>query len=108
MAVYNELRPGFLEGVYHEAMEIELRERSIPFASYVPLTITYMGQKLNKHYVADIVAYDQIVVELKALNRLTSIEEAQLLNFLKVTGYRLGLLINFGRQPDLEWKRMIK
>ncbi len=108
MAVYNELGPGFLEAVYHEAMEIEMRLRGIPFQSYVLLTITYKGQLLKKRYEADIIAHQKLVVELKAIKQLTSADQAQLLNYLKVTGYRVGLLINFGGHPDLEWKRMVK
>jgi len=108
MAVYNELGPGFLEAVYHEAMEIEMRLRGIPFQSYVPLTITYKGQLLKKRYEADIIAHQKLVVELKAIKQLTSANQAQLLNYLKATGYRVGLLINFGGHPDLEWKRMVK
>jgi len=108
MAVYNELGPGFLEAVYHEAMEIELARRNIPFESHAPLTVRYKDVILHKRYEADIVAYGQIVVELKALARLTSTEQAQLINYLKVTGHRVGLLINFGHPRDLEWKRMVK
>lgn len=108
MTVYNELGPGFLEAVYHEAMEIELRQRKILFGSRVPLVIMYKGQQLQKQYEADIIAYGQIVVELKAIQRLTGVEQAQLLNYLKATGFRVGLLFNFGSHPDLEWKRMVK
>ena len=108
MAVHNELGSGVLEGVYHEALEIELRQREIPFESYVPLTIVYKGQLLRKQYEADVIAYRQMVVELKALQRLSSVEQAQLLNYLKVTGFRVGLLINFGSHPNLEWQRMVR
>ncbi|MBP7963455.1 MAG: GxxExxY protein [Caldilineaceae bacterium] len=108
MAVYNELGPGFLEAVYHEALEIELRLREIPFASHAPLTVSYKGVRLAKHYEADVIAYGQVVVELKALSRLTTTEQAQLLNYLKATGHRVGVLINFGHPDDLQWKRMIK
>ncbi len=108
MAVYNELGPGFLEAVYHEALEIELRLREIPFVSHAPLTVSYKGVRLAKHYEADVIAYGQVVVELKALSRLTTTEQAQLLNYLKATGHRVGVLINFGHPDDLQWKRMIK
>ena len=108
MAVYNELGPGFLEAVYHEALELELGWRRIPFATRVPLTVTYKDTVLNKRYEADLIAYGQIVVELKALAQMTSVEQAQLLNYLKVTGYRVGVLINFGHASELQWKRMVK
>ena len=107
MEVHSVLGPGFLEAVYHEAMEIELRERGIPFESHKKLRILYKGHLLEKEYEADMVCYGQIVVELKALDRLTSREEAQLLNYLKATDLRVGLLINFGSTGKLEWKRFI-
>lgn len=108
MSVYNELGPGFLEAVYHEALEVELSHRGVPFQSRVPLLITYKGQVLRKQYEADIIAYGQLVVELKALVRLTDREQAQMLNYLKATGHRVGVLINFGSHPNLEWKRLVK
>jgi GxxExxY protein len=108
MEVYNTLGPGFLEAVYQEAFEIELTERDIPFESQQELLILYKGRQLRKTYLADIVAFGKIIVELKALDCLTSREEAQLLNYLKATGLELGVLINFGAAGKLEWKRMIK
>ena len=108
MEVYNELGPGFLEAVYHEAMEIELSRRDIPHHSRVKLQINYKGQILRKEYEADMVTHGQLLVELKALNHLSSQEDAQLLNYLKATGYRVGMLINFGHPSKLEWKRLVK
>lgn len=105
--VHKELGFGFLEAVYQEAMELELRQRSVPFDAQVPLTILYKGLRLKKEYVADLVCYGQIIVELKALDRLSGREESQLLNYLKATSFRLGLLINFGNSPKLQWKRFI-
>ncbi len=107
MEVYNTLGPGFLEPVYQEALEIELAERRIPFKSQQELRISYKGRRLRKTYIADFVVYDKIIVEIKALNRLTSREEAQLLNYLKATGMQVGVLINFGSANRLEWKRMV-
>jgi GxxExxY protein len=72
------------------------------------LVVTYKGQRLKSRYEADIVAYDQLVVELKALKRLSSREQAQLLHYLKATGMRVGLLVNFGHPDELQWHRMIK
>jgi GxxExxY protein len=106
--VHKELGFGFLEAVYQEAMGIELRHRNIPFEPQRPLNILYKGQRLEKEYVADLICYDQIIVELKALDQLSGREEAQLLNYLKPTRLRLGLLINFGSSSKLEWKRFVR
>ena len=108
MEVHNQIGTGFLEAVYHEALEIEERLRSIPYESHKKLQIVYKGQTLNKEYEADQICYEQIVVEIKAIDRLTSREEAQLLNYLKATGLRVGLLINFGSGAKLEWKRLVR
>src|SRR5688572_17179259 len=83
--VHKELGPGFLEGVYQEAFEIELTARKIPFVCQKPLQILYKGQALQKDYVADVICYDKVLVELKALDRLSGKEEAQVLNYLKAT-----------------------
>jgi GxxExxY protein len=106
--VHRELGPGFLEPVYQEAIEIELQERAIPFHAQQALTIRYKEQTLVKQYVPDLVCYDQIIVELKALNHLSGTEESQLLNYLKASGLRVGLLMNFGSQGKLEWKRFVR
>ena len=106
--VYNELGPGFWEAVYHEAMEIETAARGIPFASRSRLQITCKRRLLKKEYEADMVTHNQLVVEFKALERLSSREDAQLLNYLKATGHRVGLLINFDHPSKLEWKRLVK
>jgi GxxExxY protein len=105
--VHRELGPGFLEAVYQEAMEIELATRSVPFSAQLPLQIQYKGKPLEKEYIADLLCYDQIIVELKALDKLTGKEQAQVLNYLKATACRVGLLINFGSAGKLEWKRFI-
>src|SRR5262245_57375154 len=94
--VHRELGHGFLEPVYQEAMEIELRDRGVPFEAQKSLFIRYKGRPLKKEYVADLICYGQIIVELKALEQLSGKEEAQILNYLKATGLRVGLLINFG------------
>ncbi|MBK9713629.1 MAG: GxxExxY protein [Kouleothrix sp.] len=105
--VYNTLGPGFLEGVYQEALELELSARQIPFEAQKELSIVYKGQLLKKKYIPDFLALEQVIVEIKALDRLTGREEAQLLNYLKATGLSVGLLINFGSAGKLEWKRMV-
>jgi len=106
--VHRELGPGFLEAVYQEALEIELTYRELPFVSQPLLPVYYKKQRLRQEYRADLVCYEQIIVELKALDRLSGKEQAQLLNYLKATGRRVGLLINFGSSGKLEWKRMVK
>ena len=108
MEVHKVLGFGFLEPVYQEAMEVELHLRSIPFAAQVPLTILYKTQELKKQYIADLVCYGQIIVELKALERLSGREEAQLLNYHKATSFPVGLLMNFGGSTKLEWKRFVR
>ena len=105
--VHKELGFGFLEAVYQEAMEIELKKRDIPYEAQMPLSITYKGNLLKKGYMADFICYGQIIVELKALEHLSGREEGQLLNYLKASAFRVGLLINFGNSPKLEWKRFI-
>ena len=106
--VHQELGHGFLEAVYHEAVQIELTQRNIPFEAQRSLRIRYKDQMLKKEYVADFICYGKIIAELKALDELTGKEESQLLNYLKATGLRVGLLINFGSFGKLEWKRYIK
>ena len=106
MEVHNQLGCGFFEAVYQEALEVELKVRQIPFETSKLLQIQYKGAFLNKGYIADLVAYDKIIIELKAIETLTEKDEAQLLNYLKATGLELGLLINFGGSK-LEWKRRI-
>jgi len=107
MEVYNELGNGFLEAVYQEAYEIELKERAILFDSQKPLPIYYKTRKLKKEYKADVVAFGKIIIELKSQESLTKNDEAQLLNYLNATKFQVGVLINFGSQNNLEWKRMI-
>lgn len=107
MEVYNVLGSGFLEAVYQEALEHELALKDIPFQSQVLLKIRYKGKLLEQVYKADLVLEDKIVVELKAIDKIGRIEEAQIINYLKATGYQLGVLINFGAKDDLEWKRII-
>src|SRR5215468_471058 len=107
MEVHSELGPGFLEAVYQEALEMELSSRRIPFEAQKPLTISYKGRPLKKEYVADVICYGQIIVELKAMDRLTGKEESQILNYLKATGFKVGILINFGSHGKLEWRKFV-
>ena len=105
--VHRHLGSGFLEAIYQEALQIELASCSIPFKPQKELQVFYKGQLLQKEYFADFVCYEKIIVEIKALNHLSGLEESQLINYLKVSGLRLGLLINFGSVGKLEWKRLI-
>lgn len=108
MAVYNELGWGFLEAVYQEALEIELRERGIPFESQKELRILYKGRPLKKTYTCDLLCYGTIIVELKSQAKLANPDRGQLLNYLKSTGQQLGLLLNFGNHEQLEWERWVR
>ena len=105
--VHKELGCGFLEAVYQEALELEFQFRKIPHAREAKLNIYYKENLLNKHYEADFICFDKIVIELKALSGLTSDHESQMLNYLKATNFKVGVLINFGKQ-SLEYKRMVK
>ena len=99
MEVQNEMGEGFLELVYHDALNVELGLRSIPFETEKPIAITYKGQPLDRSYKADLVCYGNIVVELKSVEVLKAEHTAQLLNYLKATGMPMGVLINFGEKP---------
>jgi GxxExxY protein len=107
LEVYYKLGRGFLEPVYQEAMELELNQRCIPFEAKKELFIRYKDHLLKKTYEPDFVCFGQVVVELKALDRLSSKEESQLLNYMRATSSRVGLLINFGSAIRLEWKRYV-
>lgn len=99
MEVQNELGCGFAELVYHEALNIELKLRNIPYETEKLIRITYKGYLLERTYKADLVCYDNIVVELKAVDKLKTEHTSQLLNYLKATNLPLGILINFGEKP---------
>ena len=93
--VHKALGPGLLEKVYQEALEKELKLQGIPFEREKSFTIMYKGEALEQKYVADFVCYDKIVVELKAVEELLPVHKAQVINYLALTGYKLGLLVNF-------------
>jgi len=94
MAVHNELGCGFLESVYQEALEMELKAQDIPFEREKEFDIYYRGVKLSKTFVADFVCYDKIIVELKAVDTILPEFEAQTLNYMKITKYKLGIIAN--------------
>lgn len=104
--VHKELGSGFLEAVYQEALAVELTKCGIPFERESELNISYKGINLNKKYIADFICYQKILLELKALSVLTSEHESQVLNYLKATGLKLGLLVNFGNK-SLQSKRVL-
>lgn len=106
MDVHNELGNGFLEPVYQEAFEMLLKQHGIPYTREQRLPIYFRGQKLAKEYIADFICYGKIIIELKAVSSLSAIHEAQLLNYLKATNMKLGLLINFG-ESSLKYRRII-
>ena len=107
MEVHSNLGSGFLEAVYQEAFAIELEKRNIQFKQEEKLKIKYKDQVLSKYYEADFICYDKIIVETKAIKELSGIDEAQVINYLKATGLKIGLLINFGAE-SLEHKRLLR
>jgi GxxExxY protein len=106
MEVHRELGRGFLEAPYCEALAIELTARSIPFRAQVPLVIRYKDQPLKCTYRADFICFDNVIVEVKALGQITGVERAQLINYLKATGFRVGLILNFGAE-SLQYERVV-
>jgi len=106
MEVHTVLGPGFLEAVYQEALAIEFELRNIPFMEQPQLNLEYKTRPLKRKYIPDFLCYQEIVVEIKAQSRCGEIEEAQIINALKASNKRVGVLINFG-EPSLYWKRYI-
>jgi len=107
MEVHNQLGAGFAEAVYQEAMEIELRSRGILFERQKRLRIVYKGQPLQCEYVADLICFASVVIEIKAIRETGKREESQLINYLRATGLRVGLLLNFGDPGQLDWSRLV-
>jgi GxxExxY protein len=106
MEVHKVLGCGFLEGVYQDALELEFKEQNITFEREQLLNIYYKGSLIEKKYMSDFICFGKIIVELKALSGLNSDHESQLINYLKATKLRVGLLINFGAK-SLEYKRLV-
>ena len=106
--VYKEQGCGFVEPVYQECLEIELKLREIPFLSQEELLLTYKGIPLDQRYKPDFICYNKIILEIKAVSHLMDEHRAQVHNYLKSTGYRLGLLVDFGHHPKLEYERIVR
>ena len=101
--VYNQLGYGFLESVYQKAMIIELSSMGIAFLSNFGIEVFYKGQRID-HYVADIVVSERVIVEIKAVETILRVHEAQLVNYLKATGIEVGILLNFGKKAEFRRK----
>jgi GxxExxY protein len=107
-SVYEEMGCGFLEAVYQECLEKELRERQIPFSAQPVLSIVYKGQCLRQTYQPDLICFDKIILELKAVTELSPEHRAQLHNYLKATGLTVGYLVNFGHYPKVQFERIVR
>ncbi len=105
--VYNEKGCGFLESVYQECLEIEHEYQKIPFLPQQQLRLFYRGKELKQKFIPDFICYGKIIVEIKAVSKLTDEHRAQIINYLNATGYELGILVNFGGHPRLEWERLV-
>jgi GxxExxY protein len=103
--LHRQLGCGFLESVYQEAMALEMAARGIPYRREVEIPVFYKNQRLNASFRADFLCFDSVIVELKALGSLRGVEEAQVINYLKATGYEVGMFLNFGA-ASLEHRRL--
>ncbi len=105
--VYNQMGSGFLEAVYQECLEIEFQYQQIPFCSQKEIQLKYRNIILNKTFKPDFICYGKIIVVIKSVSQLLKEHQSQVLNYLNATGYKLGLLVNFGQYPKVEYKRLI-
>jgi GxxExxY protein len=105
--VSRQMGTGFLEAVYQECLAIEFADQGIPFLASPPLALAYKGQPLTQFYRPDFVCFESIIVELKAARELAPEHRAQVLNYLRATGLRLGLLVNFGCAPKARAERLV-
>ena len=104
--VYREMGCGFLEAVYQECLEKELSSRGVPFVAQNELQLTYKGEALQQTYKPDLICYEEIIVELKAVKEVGPEHKAQVINYLKANGIKLGLLVNFGTYPKASITRL--
>ncbi len=105
--VYNDKGCGFLEAVYQECLGIEFEFQQMPFLPRQQLRLFYRNKELKQKFIPDFICYSKIIVEIKAVSQLTDEHRAQVINYLNATGFELGLLINFGGHPRLEWERLV-
>jgi len=105
--VYNEMGCGFLETVYQECLENELTSCGIPFEAQRPIDLIFKGQELKRTFAPDLLCFGKVIVELKAVRRLAAEHRAQLINYLKACRLEVGLLVNFGSHPQLEYERIV-
>ena len=106
MSDFNELGSGFLEKVYQEALEIEFKEKGIPYIREAHLKISYKGHEIKQDYIADFICYDKIIVELKTVSEIADIHKCQVLNYHKATGFQLGIIGSFAKK-SLETARVV-
>src|SRR5437016_4688387 len=106
--VYREMGCGFLEPVYQECLELELAARGVPFVPQADIKLTYKGRELRHFYTPDFICYSSVIVEIKALSNLDDVHRAQVHNYLKGSGFRLGLLVNFGHFPKVQSERIVR
>ncbi len=106
--VYKEKGSGFVEPVYQECLSLELAIQEIPFAEQMTLPLAYKGHALKQVYKPDFICFGKIILEIKAVSNLTDEHRAQVHNYLKATGHKLGLLVNFGHYPKVEWERIVR
>ncbi|MBI1312816.1 GxxExxY protein [bacterium] len=106
--VYKEKGCGFVEPVYQECLGIELGLQEIPFQQQIELNLNYKGRRLEQVYKPDFICFDRIILEIKAVSALTDQHRAQVHNYLKATGFKLGLLVNFGHHPKVDWERIVR
>lgn len=105
--VYRDKGCGFLEAVFQECLELELGDRAIPYQAQPHLRLVYKGRVLKQSYQPDFVCFDKVILEIKAVSKLADDHRAQLHNYLKATGLRVGLLVNFGHHPLVEYERIV-
>ncbi len=105
--VYKNMGSGFLEAVYQECLELEMKEQNIPFIAQQELELKYKNETLKQVYRPDFVCYDKIILEIKAVDQLSNELRAQIINYLHATSFKLGLLVNFGHHPLLEHERFV-
>jgi GxxExxY protein len=105
--VYKEKGAGFLEAVYQECLPLEFALQNIPYVEQPSLALEYKGVSLRQQYIPDFLCFDEVIVEIKSVRKLADEHRAQTINYLKASGKRLGLLVNFRHTPRLEYERLL-